>query len=161
MTGEAFGAPHDALAEALHARAGWRTERSRAVLNWRYGDRPGSRTGRGSSSTGAAVSRAYAVVRIVDDRALLVDLQAADEQSGALADLLDAIADAPRGGPVRTLEFRAASRSAARGARGRAGLFAAARRTRTLVMRTYPPDAARFERVSRGFDYRFVDHEIF
>ncbi|MFI5120914.1 MAG: GNAT family N-acetyltransferase [Thermoanaerobaculia bacterium] len=159
VTGEAFGAPHDALAEVLHGREGWRTERSRAVLTWRYGERPGSpyRTWQLLDRRGR--SRAYAVTRVVVDRVLLVDLQARDEQSGALADLLDAIADALRSEPVRTLELRAASRSVLAARAPELGFSARASDT-TLVMRTFPPDAG-FERASRGFDYRFGDHEIF
>lgn len=160
VSGEAFGAPHDALADVLHAREGWRTERSRTVLNWRYGDRPGAPYRTWQLLDRRGLSRAYAVVRIVNDRALLVDVQSVDEQSGALADLLDAIADAPHTAPVRTLEFRAASRSALAARAGELG-FSPRLSDTTLVMRTFPPDAARFERVSRGFDYRFGDHEIF
>lgn len=160
VCGARFGAPHDALAEVLHAREGWRTERSSSVLNWRYGSRPGSPYRTWQILDRRGVSRAYAVVRIVSDRLLLVDLEAGDEESGALPDLLDAIADAPHGVPVRTLELRAASHSMLAARAPELG-FSPRPSDTTLVMRTFPPDAARFERVSRGFDYRFGDHDIF
>lgn len=159
VVGEPFGAPHDALAQTLHAREGWRTERSGSVLNWRYGERPGSpyRTWQLLDRRGR--SSAYAVLRVVGDRALLVDLQAEDERSGSLADLLDAIADSLGGTPCRTLELRAASRSLLAARAPELG-FAARPSDATLAMRTFMPGVD-LERASRAFDYRFGDHEIF
>ncbi len=159
VAGEPFGAPHDALAEVLHAREGWRTDRSRAVLNWRFGDRPGVpyRTWQVLDRRGR--SRAYAVVRVVAGRALLVDVQAGDERSGVLVDLLDAISDSLRGTGVRTLSLRAASRSGLAARAPEMGFSPRASDT-TIVMRAFVPGVD-FERASSGFDYRFGDHEIF
>lgn len=160
VEGAAFGAPHDALAEALHAREGWRTERSRAVLNWRYGERPGSPYRMWQLLDRRSRSRGYAVLRVVGDRALLVDLQAADERSGAAVDLVNAVALALAGAPVRTLELRAASRSvlAAR-ARDEMGFSPRASDT-TFEVRPFDPGLD-LDRAGRAFDYRFGDHEIF
>lgn len=159
VVGEPFRAAHDPLAEALHARAGWRTERSSAVLNWRFFERPGApyRTFQLLDATGR--SRAYAVLRVVGDRALLVDLQAEDEGSGATVDLLAAVSETLAGTPAKTLELRAASRSVLAARAPEMGFQPRASDT-TLAMRTFLPGVD-LERASRGFDYRFGDHEIF
>ena len=157
--GEGFGPGHDALAEILHARPGWRTDRSRAVLNWRYGARPGAPYRVWRLLDRRNRSRAFAVLRVVEDRALLVDLQADDERSGILADLLDAISDSLRGTSVRSLAFRAAARSGLAARAPELG-FSPQPSDTTLVMRAFDPGVD-FDRASRGFDYRFGDHEIF
>lgn len=155
---EGFGAPHDALAEALHARSGWRTDRSRDVLEWRYRQRPSTgylswqihgRNGR---------SRAYAVVRLVGARAVLADVQAAEETSGDLVDLLDAVSSdlLPA---ARTLEFRAGSHSVLAVRAGELG-FAPRPSDTTFEVRLFDP-AFDVDRAGRAFDYRFGDHEIF
>jgi hypothetical protein len=159
VAGEPFGAAHDPLAEALHARAGWRTERSRAVLTWRYGERPGSHYRTFQLVDRQDRSRAYAILRVVGDRALLVDLQAEDERSGATADLLCAVSDALVGTPAQTLELRAASGSVLAARAPELGFAPRASNT-TLAMRTFMPGVD-LERASQGFDYRFGDHEIF
>jgi Acetyltransferase (GNAT) domain len=155
---EDFGAPHDALAETLHARPGWRTDRSRDVLEWRYRLRPSTeylfwqlygRNGR---------SRAYAVVRLVGSRAVLADLQAADERSGDIVDLLDAVSsDLPPA--ARTLEFRAGSHSVLAKRAEELG-FAPRASDTTFEVRLFDP-AFDVDRAGRAFDYRFGDHEIF
>jgi hypothetical protein len=159
VSGEPFGPAHEPLAEALHAREGWRTDRSRAVLNWRYGERPGSPYRAFQLLDLRGRSRAYAVLRVVGDRALLVDLQAEDEGSGAVADLLGAVSRALGGTPARSLELRAASRSTLAARAPELGFSPRASDT-TLAMRTFLPGVD-LERASRGFDYRFGDHEIF
>src|SRR5664280_1616408 len=115
--GASLSAGHDALAEILHSRPGWRTDRSRATLAWRLA-RPGAAYDLFELLDGRGRSRAYAAVRVLGDRALLADLQAADEEAGDAADLLDTVAEAYAGSPARTLVLRAgsASRLAARAA---------------------------------------------
>jgi len=158
--GEPFGAPHDALAEVLHAREGWRTDRSREVLAWRFGERPGVayRTWQVLDRRGR--SRAYAVARVVGDRAILADLQADDERSGILVDLLDAVSHDLRGTGARSLALRASSRSVLAARAGGELGFLPQRSDATLAMRTFR-DGVDLERASSGFDYRFGDHEIF
>jgi hypothetical protein len=157
--GEPFGRAHEALSEVLHARAGWRTERTPRALNWRFLERPG-----GLYTTIQLVdlrgrSRAYAVVRLVGDRALLVDVQARDESDAEWGDLLDAVAENLSGTSATRLELRAASRS--RLARAAPALGFAPIPTDTYFeVRPFDP-AFDLDNAGRAFDYRFCDHEIF
>ena len=107
---EGLVAGHDALAEALHARPGWRSDRSRAALDWRF-SRPGALYRVFVQAGPGGGSDAYAAVRVVGDRALLVDLQAADEGSGAVVDLLDDVSEALRSSGASHLALRAARSS--------------------------------------------------
>jgi len=156
--GTSVSAGHDALAEVLHARAGWRTDRSRTSLAWRLA-RPGVSYDVHELLDARGRSTAYAVARLVGDRALLVDLQAADEEGGAVVDLLDAVAHSFSGTPARTLALRAgsASRLAARAAE--LG-FAPAVTDTHFTVRPFDP-AFDVNRAARAFDYRFLDHDVF
>ncbi len=96
---ETFGEGHDRLAGRIHALPGFRTERSRDVLNWRFHARP-DRYYRVYEVEGRDGPEAYAVVSTVGPLALLVDLQAPGEsRSPALTALLSAVAAdlVPRG----------------------------------------------------------------
>lgn len=155
--GTSLSAGHDALAEALHARPGWRSDRSRATLSWRFA-RPGARYELFELLDGRGRSRAYAAVRVVGDRALLVDFQAGNEDAGDAADLLDAVAEACAGTPARALVLRAgsASRLAARAAElGFSPIPTDTHFTVRALDPAFPVEAA------RAFDYRGLDHEIF
>lgn len=82
----------DALAPRLHALPGFRVERTRAVLNWRYHARPG-RYYRVYALLRDAAARAYAVVATAGSVAVAVDLQSgAPEEGDGLAELLAAVA---------------------------------------------------------------------
>ncbi len=97
--GQTFGEGHDRLASRIHALPGFRTERSRDVLNWRFHARPDRYYGV-YEVEGRDGPEAYAVVSTVGPLALLVDLQAPGEsRSPALAALLSAVAAdlVPRG----------------------------------------------------------------
>jgi hypothetical protein len=155
----ALGAAHDRLAEALHAAPGWRTDRSAAALNWRLGARPGVAYELFHAVGLAGRPRAFAAVRVVGDRALLVDLQAEDVDGGALPDLLAGVA-AEVTGRARVLEVRL-PRHGALHARlaGELGFGEAVTDTH-LVVRAFLSDV---DPVAEGaaFDYRFLDHDIF
>ncbi len=154
-----FGAAHEFLAEKLHARAGWRTDRSAAVLAWRF-SRPGVSYRVFQLLDLRGRSRGFAVTTVRDGRTLLVDLQVADEASPDLADLV--------GGVHETLRRTHAGRLVARSPRG--GLLAARLREElgfasepsdtVLLVRAFDPD---FDLMAAGrtFDYRFSDHDVF
>jgi predicted N-acetyltransferase YhbS len=150
---------HDSLAETLHARSGWRTDRSRATLDWRFG-RPGSsylvRELRGPRGA----SRGYAAVRVVGDRALLLDLQVADEASGAVFDLLDGVAAALRGTGAARLALRAARSSRLAQRLEAEGGFVPAAADCHFEVRLLD-EAFDLDGASRVFDYRYLDHDIF
>ena len=156
---EALGAAHDRLAEALHAAPGWRTNRSAVALGWRLLSRPGVSYELFHAVDFAGRARAFAAVRIVGDRALLVDLQAESTDGGALPDLLAGVA-AEVTGRARVLEVRLPRRGAlyARLA-GELGFAEAATDTH-LVVRSFRADV---DAAAEGatFDYRFLDHEVF
>jgi GNAT acetyltransferase-like protein len=150
---------HDALAEALHARPGWRSERNRATLDWRLSDRPGAvyriyelldRRGR---------SVAMAAVRTVLARALLVDLQLLDEEDGSLAELLAGVS-ADLGASAQRLEVRAPAASLL--TRRLVEELGFAPETSDTILGLRPLDPA-FDAMSaaRALDYRYLDHEIF
>lgn len=157
--GETFGRAHAPLAEALHARPGWRTDRSAATLNWRFAGRPGVTYETVEIRDLAGRSRGYAALRFAGERALLVDLQARDEASGDLADVLD---EASRHASSRAshLEVRAP----------RTGTLHARLRDELGFGET-PADcffetraiAAGVDAGAEGlrFDYRFADHDVF
>src|SRR5664280_1994432 len=156
--GTSVSAGHDALAEILHARAGWRTDRSRTSLAWRLA-RPGVSYDVHELLDGRGHSTAYAVLRTVAGQALLVDLQAADEGGGAVGDLLDAIADALAGTGARTLVLRAGSGSGLAARAAEFG-FAPADTDTHFTVRPFDP-AFDVNRAARAFDYRFLDHDVF
>jgi len=156
--GTSVSAGHDALAEILHARAGWRTDRSRTSLAWRLA-RPGVSYDVHELLDGRGHSTAYAALRTVAGQALLVDLQAADEGGGAVGDLLDAIADALAGTGARTLVLRAGSGSGLAARAAEFG-FAPADTDTHFTVRPFDP-AFDVNRAARAFDYRFLDHDVF
>jgi hypothetical protein len=157
---EGFGSSHESLAELLRSRPGWRTDRSRRTLEWRFRSRPGVNYLTWQLLDRRGRSRAYAVVRLLGERAILADLQAAEERSGDLVDLLDAVsADLPATGATM-LELRAASRSVlAERARSELG-FSPRPSDTTFEVRAFDP-ALDLDAAGRAFDYRFCDHEIF
>jgi hypothetical protein len=157
---ERFDTAHDTLADAVHARPGWRTDRSTERLNWRYARRLGVGYQLFRVVDPRAREVAYAVVREVGTRALLVDLELVDEESGALGDLLHFIADELRPSPLKTLEIRASrtSRLATRLAE-ELGFTPIASDTCLAFIPVAPsfdlaPALARF-------DYRYGDADIF
>ncbi len=157
--GERFGKAHGSLAEILHERGGWRTDRSVAVLNWRFFERPAVAYRTLQLVDVGGRSRGFAVTRIAGDRALLVDLQAHDEGSGEIPDLVEAVLADLSGSPARTLELRASPRSAL-AARAEELLFSPIPTDAHLEVRPLDP-AFDTEKAARDFDYRFGDHEVF
>ncbi len=155
----ALGAAHDRLAEALHGAPGWRTDRSAAALNWRLGARPGVAYELFHALDLAGRPRAFAAVRVMGGRALLVDLQAEDAEGGALPDLLAGVA-AEVAGRAPVLEVRLPRRGALHARLvGELG-FGEAPTDTHLVVRAFRGDV---DPAAEGaaFDYRFLDHEIF
>ena len=159
-TGASFSAGHDTLADALHARPGWRTDRSRRTLDWRFAPHADATYRIVELVDRRAASRGYGVVRLVLERALLVDLEVRDEESGDVGDLLDAAAGSLAGSGATRLELRAAasSRLAAR----LEAEFGFVRETSDCYFEIRPIDLE-FDALAAGraFDYRFADHEIF
>lgn len=158
--GERVSAAHDSLAEALHARPGWRTDRSRATLNWRFAPHAGASYRVVEILGRRGASRGYAAVRLLSERALLVDLQVKDEASGDVGDLLEAVRASLEGTSAARLEFRAASFSPL--ASRLAGEFGFVPEPSDCHFEIRPLDPA-FDALAAGraFDYRFSDHEIF
>jgi hypothetical protein len=158
--GECLSGAHDALADVLHARPGWRTDRSRTTLEWRFAPHGGAAYRIVELLGPRGASRGYAVLRLAGDRALLVDLQLRIESSGDVGDLLEAVCGALEGTSAVRLELRAPSHSplAAR----LAGEFGFAAAPSDCHFEIRPLDPA-FDALSAGraFDYRFADHEIF
>jgi hypothetical protein len=154
-----MGESHDALAEAVHGRAGWRTDRSRGVLSWRYA-RPGVEYRLYQETDTRGRSRAFAAVRLVMERALLVDLQAADEDGGALVDLLHGISADLAGTPATRLELRCPHNGglAAR-LRSELGFLDEESDTHLEVRHLLP--SFDLDRAAPLFDYRFSDHDVF
>lgn len=82
----------DALGGRLHALPGFRVERSRAVLNWRYHARP-ERYYRVYTVLAGGDAKAYAVASTAGPVAVLVDLQSGQPATGEGLDaLLSAVA---------------------------------------------------------------------
>ncbi len=159
VSGTSLSPGHDALAEAVHAREGLRPEKSREVLEWRYGRRPGVGYRFVELLDARGRSRAFAAVRLVGERALLVDLQAADERGGEVVDLLDGVSELVRPLGARTLELRAARRSGIAAAARDLGFSEAPSDTWLMVI---PVDGSfPLDEVAPGFDYRFGDHDVF
>jgi hypothetical protein len=154
-----LGSAHDRLAEALHAAPGWRTDRSAAALNWRLGARPGVEYGLFHTVDLAGRLRAFAAVRVVGDRALLVDLLAENVNGGALPDLLAGVASA-MAGRARVLEVRLPRRGALHARLAGELGFAEAATDTHLVIRAFRDDV---DPTAEGaaFDYRFLDHDVF
>lgn len=155
-----FGPRHDALAEEIHARPGWRTERTRAALHWRYAARPGIPYHLLELRGPFGRSEGYLVARPVGGRALLVDLQLRDERSGPLGDLVGAAAEAmaPLGATV--LEIRLAGCSPI--GQRLVGEMGFVPKEADTCLEMIPVDPAfPIDGALGRFDYRFGDHEIF
>ncbi len=150
---------HDALAESLHARPGWRTDRSRATLDWRFA-RPGAAYLVSELPGPRGASRGYAAVRVVGDRALLVDLEVADEESGAVFDLLEDVAGGLLGTAAACLALRAARSSRLAQRLESEGGFVPAAADCHFEVRLLD-EAFDLDRGARAFDYRFLDHDVF
>jgi hypothetical protein len=159
-TGTRLSPAHDALAEALHARPGWRTDRSRATLDWRLAPHAGAAYRIVEILGRQGASRGYAAVRLLGERALLVDIQVLDEASGDVGDLLEAVRASLEGTSATRLELRAASFSPL--AIRLAAEFGFALEPSDCHFEIRPFDPA-FDALAAGraFDYRFSDHEIF
>lgn len=155
----ALGAAHDRLAEKLHAAPGWRTDRSAATLNWRLGPRPGVDYELFHALDLSGRPRAFAAVRVVGDRALLVDLQAEDVNGGALPDLLAGVA-AQVAGRARVLEVRLPRRGALSARLAREMGFSESPTDTHLVVRAFRGDVDPGAE-GAAFDYRFLDHDVF
>ena len=159
VRGAPFGRGHAALAEALHDRAGIRTDRSAPTLTWRFRQRPGVDYDIVQLLDLAGRSRGYAVVRAEGALARLVDLQVRDEEGADLPELLWAVAASALPAGTRAVAFRAP----------RAGLMARRLTTElgfvegstdcSFTVRKlgpgFDPESA------RAFDYRFSDHDVF
>ena len=157
-TGDALSPAHDALAEVLHARPGWRPDRSLETLSWRLA-RPGARYRVHELRDTRGRSSGYAVVRTVGERALVVDLQLADEESAALADLVAAVSETERGAGAACLVVRA-PRDLRLGARLLELGFSQAASDTHFEVRPLDP-AFDLAHAAAAFDYRFLDHDIF
>ncbi|HKC25952.1 MAG TPA: hypothetical protein VKF32_14490, partial [Thermoanaerobaculia bacterium] len=156
----AFGSEHESLAEALHARAGWRSDRSRATLGWRFASRPGVayRIHEALDPRGRAVG--FGVLRVVMDRALVVDLQVLDEGSGVLPDLLSALAlDAASEGAASLVVRCPREGWLARRLAGELGFEPEEADAHFEVRLLHP--GFDLEREAPLFDYRFADHDVF
>lgn len=109
---------------------------------------------------GRGRSRGYAVVRVVRERAVLVDFQLANERSGEFGDLLDAVSRDLDGTGASKLEFRAPSSGLlASRAREEFG-FAVEPSDTTLEVRAVDP-AFDLASAAKVFDYRALDHDIY
>lgn len=155
---EAFGFRHESLAEDIHSRPGWRTDRSAAVLNWRFRNRPGVsyHTLQLFGLTGR--SRGYAVYRMSNDRALIVDIQTGRSAN----DLPDLLAELGAGLPegARSVVVRLpVSSTMARQLVEEFGFLPEESDTHLLAR----PLIEGFDAQTAGqaLDYRFSDHDIF
>ena len=157
--GEPFGRPHEALAEVLHARPGWRTDRSARTLAWRF-SRPGFLYRSLQLLDARGRSRAYAVVSVRDRKALLVDLQVRSETDGTLVDLLAAVQERLAGADA----VRMVLRSPQEGLLGKRlvdELGFAPEPSDTVLLMHPVADGFDFVAPARTFDYRFCDHDVF
>lgn len=157
--GEPFGRAHEGLAEVVHARAGWRTDRSPRTLAWRF-SRPGFAYRTFQLLDVRGRSRAYAVVSIRDRKALLVDLQVRCETDGSLADLLAGVQERLAGVDA----VRIVLRSPVEGLLGRRlveELGFAPEPSDTVLLMHPIADGFDFLAPGRTFDYRFCDHDVF
>jgi hypothetical protein len=155
-----FGGEHDELAEALHARDGWRSDRSRATLTWRFAARPGVPYRIHAALDPRGRSHGFGVLRVVMDRALVVDLQLVDEGSGVLADLLSALAlDATSEGATSLVVRCPREGWLARRLGGELG-FEPEEADAHFEVRALRTDFD-LGREAPLFDYRYADHDVF
>lgn len=156
---QSFGPSHEPLAEELHARAGWRTDRSAETLNWRYSRRPHVGYAIYEARDTRARSKGYVVGRPVGDRLLLVDAQTAGDRVEVFADLVAAVSG-EFAAIARSVELRAARTSAlALAAAEELGLREIVADTSLEVIPVDPAFDA--EAAGRAFDYRFGEHEVY
>jgi hypothetical protein len=157
---ESVGPGHDALADAVHVRDGWRTDRSRAVVNWRFGRRPGVAYRLFEAVDRRGAAHAFAAVRLVMERALLVDLQLADERGDELHEILAGVARDLDGSGAASLEIRCPRGGVlAERLRGELGFLDEESDTH-LEVRPLDP-AFDLDRAGPLFDYRYSDHDVF
>ena len=153
------GPAWDAFAERLHARPGWRTDRSGGTVLWRL-SRPGFayRSFRLLDLGGRC--RGFATTAFRGSDAFLVDLQVADPRSSEVADLVGAVAEELRGRASGRLVFRSAHEDVlAERMRGELGFTEQPSDTALHVRACLPgTDAAA---TGRAFEYRFWDHDVF
>ena len=157
--GEAWGPAHEGLAELLHARPGWRTDRSARTLGWRF-SRPGFTYRTFQLLDLGGRSRGYAVVSIRDVRALLVDLQVASETDGTIADLLAAVQERLAGAPAARMVLRAPVNGLLT-RRVVAELGFAPEESDTVLLMHPITEGFDFVAPGRTLDYRFSDHDVF
>jgi lysine/ornithine N-monooxygenase len=89
-----------------------------------------------------------------------VDLQVADETSGAVFDLLDGVAEALRGTGAAHLALRAARASRLAQRLEAEGGFAPTPTDCHFEVRLLD-ETFDLDRASRAFDYRYLDHDVF
>jgi hypothetical protein len=148
-----------AFAERLHGRPGWRTDRSADVVAWRV-SRPGVRYRVLRLLDLRGRCRGYAVTTLRDGRALLVDLQVADERSSDLPDLVGAVHATLQGSAAERVVFRSPRENVlSRRLREELGFLEEPSDT-ALHVRALAPgvDPAT---TGRSLDYRFWDHDVF
>lgn len=157
--GEPFGRAHEALAERLHARPGWRTDRSAGTLAWRF-SRPGHAYLTFQLLDLAGRSRGYAVAEVREGRVALVDLQVASESDGSLVDLLAGLQDRLQGVAADRLQLRSPLGGLlADRLEGELGFL---REVSDTVLLMHPvAEGFDFLAPGRTFDYRFLDHDVF
>lgn len=156
---EPFGSPHESLAEKIHSAIGLRTSRSAAVLEWRFRQRPGNLYTTVQLLNLAGRSRGYAVIRLSNDRALLVDIQAADPLGADLPDLLAAISTSLPA-EARVVAVRLAQSSPFASRLVSEFDFQPEESDTHLIVRSLRPDFD-VENAGKALDYRFCDHDIF
>ena len=155
--GARFGTPHASLAEMLHGRGGWRSDRSGRILNWRFFDRPGAIYDVVQLLALSGRSRGYAVVRKEGPVGRIVDFQVRDESGADVPDLLAAVAEA---GPAERWIVRGPRQGilAARWT-GELGFTERVSDCSFTVRRL--TDGFEVLEAARAFDYRFSDHDVF
>jgi hypothetical protein len=150
---------HDVLAEALHTRAGWRPDRSRAVVSWRFAKRPGFEYRIHEAVDRRGASQGFCVVRVIGERAVVADLQLLDESSGLLADLLRSATEGLGAGVTNVAVRCPQTGWLTRRLVSELG-FAPEESDCHLEVRPLAPSFD-LERAAPLFDYRYADHEIF
>lgn len=157
--GEPFGRAHEHLADLLHARAGWRTDRSVRTLAWRF-SRPGFAYRTFQLLDLAGRSKACAVVAIREGRAALVDLQVASEADGTLVDLVAALQEGLAGVEADRMVLRS-PRGGLLASRLEGELGFVPERSDTVLLMHPIADGFDFLAPGRTLDYRFSDHDVF
>ncbi len=152
-----FGRAHEPLAELLHARPGWRSDRSARLLNWRFAGRPGVPYEVVQLLDLRGRSRGYAVLRKHGTVARIVDLQVRNEEGADLPELLREVSDA---GGAETLRIRAPRRGLLAARLADELGFSPAETDCSFTVRRLR-EGFDVAEAARSFDYRFADHDIF